>query len=73
MKDDRVLSEVISTMDSKKYDTERLSGYAASLIRKNKLIDQGLIRKRGYELKSPEQICKLVDTLTINSKPNITF
>ncbi len=68
-----MLSEVISSMDSIKYNAEVLTGYAASLRRKKKLIDQGLIRKRGYELKSPEQTCKLVDTLTVNSKPSITF
>lgn len=73
MKDDKVLSEVVSSMDSTKYDAEVLSSYAASLIRKNNLIDQGLIRKRGYELKSPEQTCKLVDTLTVNRKPTITY
>lgn len=73
MNHDIVLSEVISSMDSSKYNTERLTGYAASLIRKNNLIEQGLIQKRGYELKSPEQTCKLVDTLTVNRKPNISF
>ncbi len=73
MKDDNVLSEVMSSMDSTKYDADVLSCYAASLIRKNNLIEQGLIQKRGYELKSPEQTCNLVDTLTVNRKLSITF
>lgn len=73
MKDDKVLSEVMSSLDSTKYDAEVLSCYAASLLRKNSLIDQGLIQKRGYELKSPDQTCKLVDTLTVNRKPSLTF
>ncbi|MCB5233884.1 MAG: hypothetical protein LHW60_01370 [Candidatus Cloacimonetes bacterium] len=73
MKDDKVPSEAMSSMDSTKYDAEVLSCYAASLLRKNNLIDQGLIQKRGYELKSPDQTCKLVDTLTVNRKPTITF
>lgn len=73
MNDNKVLSEIVSSLDSKKYDAEVLTGYAATLLRKNNLIEQGLIHKRGYELKSPEQTCKLVDTLTVNRKPNITF
>jgi len=73
MKDDKALSEVMSSLDSTKYDAEVLSCYAASLLRKNSLIDQGLIQKRGYELKSPDQTCKLVDTLTVNRKPSLTF
>lgn len=73
MKGKERLTEVILAMDGKKYNSEVLNGYAASLLRKNKLIDQGLIQKRGYELKSPEQTCKLVDTLTINRKPIIAF
>ncbi|NLW19531.1 MAG: hypothetical protein GXY81_07570 [Candidatus Cloacimonetes bacterium] len=73
MKDDQAITEIIPSMDSKKYNADVLTRYKASLLRKNNLIDQGLIKKRGYELKSPEQTYNLVDTLIINKKPIITF
>ena len=73
MEDDKIISKIISSMNSTKYDIKILTGYAATLLKKNNLIEQGLIQKREYVLKSAEQIHKLVDILSINKKPSIIF
>lgn len=68
MSNNKDIADRISSMNHDKYNVDVLNRYAESLSRKNSLIEQGLIKKRGYGLRSPEQRCELTEVLNINGR-----